>query len=58
MPHKIEITEPRRGKIVFERSHLRAKAVVLREADSGKTINTQNNFAAAMRYARQNGYTR
>ena len=58
MPQKIEIHEPRRGKIVFEKSHLRAKAIVLRDAQTGQTINTQNNFTDAMRYARQNGYTR
>ena len=58
MPHHIEINEPRRGKIVFEKSHLRANAIVLRDAQTGKTINTQNNLEEAMRYARQNGYTR
>lgn len=58
MPHTIEIKEPRRGKIVFEKSHLRTKAIVLREAETGRYLNTQNNLADAMRYARQNGYTR
>lgn len=58
MPQKIEINEPRLGKIVFEKSHLRAKAIVLRHPETGAYINTQNNLADAMRYARQNGYTR
>ena len=42
--------------LVIERSHLRVRAVVLRDRLTGETVNSKNSTGAAIRYCQRHGY--
>ncbi|MES2367746.1 MAG: hypothetical protein V4563_17850 [Pseudomonadota bacterium] len=45
-----------RGTLIIEPSHLRAKAVVLRNPETGATLHSHPSIKAAVGYCRRTGY--
>lgn len=49
---------PKRPELlVLEKSHLRAREVVVRGTEPARTITTRNSLAGAVKFCRENGYT-